>query len=636
MPLKVFSFLPLPLIILILGRGLREDRVFFSLYVLCVSLSAYLWSTRLAEVLPWAIALWVLAVLSLNCFFHSLLKGIRPSLYRYSHPLLIVMGLALVLLFITDYRPELMGKAFLFPHPLLPHLSMALLIFSTGAFILNCEVWERNTKATLSQRVFFGGTMFGWIIVFYFLIKMILSGDSLPFLLFDALLLLHLLLLLPTYFFLLRSDFLAVRLHPSPEFAVKLTPIILVLGAFAFLLWGDVLRWGWGRRLASYWDIVAFVTLALLGLLFALPLGPGGRLRESIFQHLYIPEQDFALEVKFYLELLGGRGKREKIVEHLRSKLKVEGVVFYKGKDGKFFPFASSPKGMALPQSLEGPPKKGTTVGGLRSLEVFNIGKGEGFLLLLDRRPRRLSQDERRLIRFWSLTLGMLMEEMERQQRRQLEEKMALFSQAASFILHDAKNMAQLLDLIVKNITTVEEEKEAREFLQELLPALKKASERAKRILGRIEAFNPEQKPALRNVEIAPLVKEVCEGLGEKVKFDSSRASSCVDPEFLKRVLENLLLNALQAAGSAEVLIREGKDEVLLGVCDRGPGVPEELREKIFEPFFTTRSGGTGLGLYQARLLLREMGGDIWYEPREGGGSCFWCRLPKEAADSGG
>ena len=143
MPLKVFSFLPLPLIILILGRGLREDRVFFSLYVLCVSLSAYLWSTRLAEVLPWAIALWVLAVLSLNCFFHSLLKGIRPSLYRYSHPLLIVMGLALILFFITDYRPELMGKAFLFPHPLLPHLNMALLIFSTGAFILNCEVWER-------------------------------------------------------------------------------------------------------------------------------------------------------------------------------------------------------------------------------------------------------------------------------------------------------------------------------------------------------------------------------------------------------------------------------------------------------------------------------------------------------------
>ena len=57
---------------------------------------------------------------------------------------------------------------------------------------------------------------------------------------------------------------------------------------------------------------------------------------------------------------------------------------------------------------------------------------------------------------------------------------------------------------------------------------------------------------------------------------------------------------------------------------DNGPGVKPEHRAKLFKPFFTTKPKGTGLGLYQAKVLLERMGHKIWYEPNPAKGSIFY------------
>ena len=86
-----------------------------------------------------------------------------------------------------------------------------------------------------------------------------------------------------------------------------------------------------------------------------------------------------------------------------------------------------------------------------------------------------------------------------------------------------------------------------------------------------------------------------------------------------------------------EVLQREIiSPSVEVRVLDRGPGVPQGAEEKIFEKFHracdSLNSGiqGSGLGLTLAPQIARAHGGDVVYEPRDGGGSCFTLRLPTE------
>ena len=103
----------------------------------------------------------------------------------------------------------------------------------------------------------------------------------------------------------------------------------------------------------------------------------------------------------------------------------------------------------------------------------------------------------------------------------------------------------------------------------------------------------------------------------------------------LRRALRNLLENARRyGGGEISVLMSLATPAgVQLRVCDRGPGVPVELRERIFEPYFrlpghAEREGGVGLGLSLVRQIALRHGGTVHCEAREGGGSCFVFRLP--------
>jgi signal transduction histidine kinase len=77
-------------------------------------------------------------------------------------------------------------------------------------------------------------------------------------------------------------------------------------------------------------------------------------------------------------------------------------------------------------------------------------------------------------------------------------------------------------------------------------------------------------------------------------------------------------------------------------VLDRGAGIPRGSEEKIFEKFYRAHDSlssgvqGSGLGLTIARQIARAHGGDVAYEPRDGGGSCFILRLPISTMDGHG
>ncbi len=105
----------------------------------------------------------------------------------------------------------------------------------------------------------------------------------------------------------------------------------------------------------------------------------------------------------------------------------------------------------------------------------------------------------------------------------------------------------------------------------------------------------------------------------------------------LNQVWTNLIDNALDAVGELGLLVmstaRAG-NKVVVSICDSGPGIPDEIRERVFEPFFTTKPPGvgTGLGLHIAyNIVCQRHGGSINIARDAGGMNCIVVELPIEA-----
>jgi hypothetical protein len=111
-----------------------------------------------------------------------------------------------------------------------------------------------------------------------------------------------------------------------------------------------------------------------------------------------------------------------------------------------------------------------------------------------------------------------------------------------------------------------------------------------------------------------------------------------MDRDALEQVFLNLVDNAVKYAAAGKVLtvalVPPARGFADLRVEDRGPGIPREHREAIFDTFhrvddsLTSGQPGSGLGLSIARRMMRDLGGDLVFEPLAGGGSCFTARIP--------
>ena len=141
---------------------------------------------------------------------------------------------------------------------------------------------------------------------------------------------------------------------------------------------------------------------------------------------------------------------------------------------------------------------------------------------------------------------------------------------------------------------------------------------------------------ALHEEAIDLVVLAVEEGARVQAVVEGGPAQVIGDERLLRRALRNLLENA-RRYGGAEIVVsivaKPADGGALISVCDRGPGVPEAMRERIFEPFFrlpghAEQAGGVGLGLSLVKQIAERHGGHVRCEAREGGGSRFVLDLP--------
>ena len=101
----------------------------------------------------------------------------------------------------------------------------------------------------------------------------------------------------------------------------------------------------------------------------------------------------------------------------------------------------------------------------------------------------------------------------------------------------------------------------------------------------------------------------------------------------MKQAFMNLILNAMQAmpnGGSLDVVTKHFDSGIRIEVSDTGVGISEENLARLFEPFFTTKSGGTGLGLTNAKRIIQQHGGDIEVRSKMGVGTTVIVTLPSQ------
>ncbi len=207
----------------------------------------------------------------------------------------------------------------------------------------------------------------------------------------------------------------------------------------------------------------------------------------------------------------------------------------------------------------------------------------------------------------------------------------------SAFVLHDVKNAATMLSLASKNAA---DHIQKPEFQQDMLEAVNDALKRMAKVQDRLSMLKDEIAPVWQDMELRQFLEDHCAQLGKKLEAmnialdcrTSIRVNS--DPKLLFPVLENLLLNALEAGGGGRVVrIKasrdDGQGQAIIEITDSGRGIAVNLLpDALFQPFKTTKSKGTGIGLWQVHRLVTSLKGTISAENVERGGARFVIRLP--------
>ncbi|HEV2591063.1 MAG TPA: GAF domain-containing protein [Gaiellaceae bacterium] len=185
-------------------------------------------------------------------------------------------------------------------------------------------------------------------------------------------------------------------------------------------------------------------------------------------------------------------------------------------------------------------------------------------------------------------------------------------------------------------------EEERRTFLEFIARESERLTEIVDALLD-VAALDTGDLPmALTPTDVREIVRDVVDA-AERANENGHRFVAAVDgdelaaeadPDKLRQVLDQLLSNAVKyspAGGTVTVAARRSGDSVEMSVSDEGAGIPLSERERIFTKFYKAGDGqarGTGLGLFIAQGLVREMGGHMWVDSEEGRGSRFAFELP--------
>ena len=234
---------------------------------------------------------------------------------------------------------------------------------------------------------------------------------------------------------------------------------------------------------------------------------------------------------------------------------------------------------------------------------------------------------------------------VEQRQRLVQAERVAAWRELARRLAHELKNPLFPLRLTLDNLRRARSlpPPEFDEVFEESLTTLNTGFVNLNTVVGSFSEFAKMPAPVFELVSPNDVVERVVALFRAQIEasgrpsialtldLDPSREPIRADGEQLGRVVQNLLLNAIDAmprGGQLVLRTRRSGTSFRLDVVDTGEGLTDEERERLFTPYYTTKQHGTGLGLAIVQSVVADHFGKVWVDSTPGRGTTFHIELP--------
>ena len=249
------------------------------------------------------------------------------------------------------------------------------------------------------------------------------------------------------------------------------------------------------------------------------------------------------------------------------------------------------------------------------------------------RTPFRLDQEVRDLLRIVGREVGTYIAEQQATESNIQTRDLHDYGKRFAFVAHDIKNVSSQLALLLAN---AEQHLTNPEFQKDMIQTVKASVSKIDALLRRLNPGpSSERGGFVKPVTVlADLSATFSHSNNARLVLKQDGADSTVPmtKEDFTTALVHLINNAVEAdrLTPVEVSVRHDTDSVFIDIADHGAGMSADfIRDELFTPLRTTKSGGSGIGAYQARELFRTAGGQLSVTSTKGVGTTMHVRLPR-------
>ena len=249
--------------------------------------------------------------------------------------------------------------------------------------------------------------------------------------------------------------------------------------------------------------------------------------------------------------------------------------------------------------------------------------------------PRSLDWEDFDLLRVVGQQLASYLAEYSGQQALMDASRFDEFNRRIAFVMHDIKNLSSQLSLLLRN---AEKHADKPEFREDMLVTLRNSADKLNHLLARLGRYGTDSAPQRDKLELGGIARAIAaryDGQHRVVVVAPEPCEASGDREALEQAIAHLVQNAIDASEAGQTVYLEVSNDGVLGridIADSGHGMsPNFLRSGLFKPFVSSKPDGFGIGAFEARELVRAMGGRLEVESREGLGTRFSLCLPLSA-----